>query len=279
MTETIDGSAASPSPTLPVAMRFGRWALFILAVAAAAVAVRQASDVDRAAETPSAMSAEAPIELPSAPVAAEVAGGLPPGLPDQAPPDGAAAAAITAAPLSVASTGAGSLDRSYSIASGGEFTVDVAVGDIKVTRAPGSQARVVIELEPGAAPEKVRIVEQEVTPGAVHLSFEPADKDGGSLSFFGGHVRFGSGLPMNLKIRQVRVEVPAGVRVALSTGAGDVAASDIAGDVRAETGSGDIAVQRAAGVEASTGAGDVSLRDVAGAVHVTSSKCDLNFSK
>jgi hypothetical protein len=67
---------------------------------------------------------------------------------------------------------------------------------------------------------------------------------------------------------QLRVELPMGSHVELSTASGDIVVHDIGGNVRVRSASGDLHVKRAASVEAMLISGDVKLMDVSGDVRL-----------
>jgi hypothetical protein len=173
-----------------------------------------------------------------------------------------------------------SLDRSYAVIAGADVDIDLAIGDVEATRAAGTMLRVVVQLRPGASPGDISIREHETGVSSVKLGIEPKGSGKGGFSILGGNVRIGSfgGGREARAIESVRLEIPEGVRLSLSTGAGDVQLTDLSADVLVESGAGDIKCTRLkGGLEIESGAGDVTVSSIDGSVAVETGAGDVTI--
>ena len=76
----------------------------------------------------------------------------------------------------------------------------------------------------------------------------------------------------------VRVEVPRGTNVEVTTSSGDVSVGEIAGDLKVLTSSGEVSAAEVASVDVTTTSGDVSVRSSRGRVAVRTSSGDIALS-
>lgn len=273
MSDHPDDFAPPPPPPASLSpRRWARWAVFAVIVGAAAVAARNAAESD-VSKPPEAPEYPARDSVTDRVALGEI------GLEDRKNPGTVTAVAQDGDASGAVGKAATLLDRSYRVDPGAEVDVEIGVGDVEAVQASGDMLRVVVQLRPGAPASDVSIREQRSTPDHVKLSVEPEGSRKG-LSIFGGHVRFGlsGGRRGARAIDRVRLEIPEGVRLSLSTGAGDVRLTGLSADVRLETGAGDIDCGNLSGrIEIASGAGDVTVSNTDGAVSIETGAGDVRI--
>lgn len=142
--------------------------------------------------------------------------------------------------------------------------LDLSVADVRIEA--GDHPETIVEVLPGdaskrddvAAAERTRV---ENTPGRVSVR---TPKNWRMYSPFG----HGGAV-------EVRVQLPAGSKVAAKSAMGSIQTSGPLGDSHIKTGMGDIEVDRAAAARLSTGMGDISLGHVTGAAELSTGTGEL----
>ena len=143
--------------------------------------------------------------------------------------------------------------------------LDVSVADIRIEA--GDRGETIVEVLPSDASKRDDVAAAERTriehgPGRL-LVKTPRNWRSYSPFGYGGAV-------------EVRIELPAGSRVAAKTGMGSVRASGPLGDSQIRTGLGDIQVEQAAAARLTTGMGDVEVGNVSGAAELSTGTGDIH---
>lgn len=170
------------------------------------------------------------------------------------------------------------VERRFDVEAGGILELDIDAGNLEVTRGPAN--RVIVRAE-RCTQSRDALAGHKLTANQTGKNVAVVSQRGGS----GGRSWFGRGRD-DLKV-VIKVTVPTEYGVRFSSGAGDVAITDLTGPVRGQTGagnltlisvrgpveittgSGNVRLERVLGqVQVQTGAGNVEMRDVEGGLHV-----------
>jgi DUF4097 and DUF4098 domain-containing protein YvlB len=141
----------------------------------------------------------------------------------------------------------------------GVLRVDAGAGDILVVPASGDDVRI-----------------DSTAKGALHRPRMSAVKEGMTVRMNGNCPAISFG-PCRASIV---LHVPAGTRIEVRSGSGDLTASGISGPVRMETGSGDVNATGLTGdADLRTSSGDVNARGLGGTITLRSASGDINAAE
>jgi hypothetical protein len=159
---------------------------------------------------------------------------------------------------------------------GAELRLFSVRGDVTVTAAPGSTARVRAR---GGRDGSGQIIRYELREGPGYVTIcAVTEGTGHSATCTDDGIRTGSARRGPNAWAHFTVELPAGVDLRLSTGGGQVQLRGLDGRVRASTGSGAVHVEGGGEVEISSGSGRVAVSGARGPVGVRTGSGGVSIS-
>jgi hypothetical protein len=185
----------------------------------------------------------------------------------------ALAAALVASPAAAQQD---AFEWSGSVPAGATVRVYSNSGDVIVSRAAGSTARVRGQARHGSR-GSAREVRWRMVRDGQNVTFCALFTEGGECTMQG--IRDDSYRGNNSTRADYRVELPSGVLLAAGSGNGDVTVDGATASVRASSGNGDVKVGSGAGeVHASTGNGGVRVSGARGAVQASSGNGSIDVA-